>query len=74
MDALGTALHDLGLKDSFISVFAENRYEWGVAYFSIINGTGVGVPLDKYLPANEVENLVSRGRVEAIFTARIITR
>ena len=67
VDALGTALHDLGLKDSFISVFAENRYEWGVAYFSIINGTGVGVPLDKYLPANEVENLVSRGRVEAIF-------
>ncbi len=67
VDALGTALHDLGLKDSFISVFAENRYEWGVAYFSIINGTGVGVPLDKYLPANEVENLVVRGRVEAIF-------
>ncbi|MGI6621705.1 MAG: AMP-binding protein [Acetivibrionales bacterium] len=48
-------------------VIAENRYDWGVAYFSIINGTGVGVPLDKYLPANEVENLVSRGRVEAIF-------
>lgn len=67
IDALGTALYDLGLKDSFISVFAENRYEWGVAYFSIINGTGVGVPLDKYLPANEVENLVSRGNVEAIF-------
>ncbi|MGI6084371.1 MAG: AMP-dependent synthetase/ligase [Acetivibrionales bacterium] len=67
VDALGTALHDLGLKDGYISVFAENRYEWGVAYYSIINGTGVGVPLDKYLPANEVENLVSRGRVEAIF-------
>ena len=67
IDALGTALYDLGLKDSFISVFAENRYEWGVAYFSIINGTGVGVPLDKYLPANEVRNLVSRGKVEAIF-------
>ena len=67
IDALGTALHDIGLKGSFISVFSENRYEWGVAYFSIINGTGVGVPLDKYLPANEVENLVSRGKVEAIF-------
>ncbi len=67
VDALGTALYNLGLKDSFMSVFAENRYEWGVAYFSIINGTGVGVPLDKYLPANEVENLVSRGKVETIF-------
>jgi len=67
IDALGTALHDLGLKDGFISVISENRYEWSVAYFSIINGTGVGVPLDKYLPKNEVENLVTRGRVEAIF-------
>lgn len=67
IDALGTALYSLGLNGSYISVIAENRYEWGVSYFSIINGTGVGVPLDKYLPANEVENLVSRGRVEAIF-------
>jgi long-chain acyl-CoA synthetase len=67
VDALGTALHSLGLKGSYISIISENRYEWGVAYFSIINGTGVGVPLDKYLPVNEVENLVSRGRVEAIF-------
>jgi long-chain acyl-CoA synthetase len=67
VDSLGTALYDLGLNGSFISVFSENRYEWGVAYFSIINGTGVGVPLDKYLPANEVENLTSRGKVDAIF-------
>jgi long-chain acyl-CoA synthetase len=67
IDALGTSLYSLGLKGSYISIIAENRYEWGVSYFSIINGTGVGVPLDKYLPANEVENLVSRGRVEAIF-------
>ncbi|NLO94041.1 MAG: AMP-binding protein [Clostridiaceae bacterium] len=67
VDALGTALHNLGLKDGYISILSENRYEWGVAYFSIVNGTGVAVPLDKYLPENEVENLVSRGRVEAIF-------
>jgi long-chain acyl-CoA synthetase len=67
IDALGTSLYSLGLKGSYISIISENRYDWGVAYYSIINGTGVGVPLDKYLPANEVENLVSRGRVEAIF-------
>ncbi len=70
VDALGTALHELGLKGSFISVYSENRYEWSVAYFSIINGTGIGVPLDKYLPLNEVENLIHRGRVEAIFYSK----
>jgi len=67
IDALGTALHSMGMKGKFISVLSENRYEWPVAYLSIVNGTGIGVPLDKYLPPNEVENLIQRGRVEAIF-------
>lgn len=67
IDCLGTALVSMGLKDTRISIISENRYEWGVCYFSTINGTGVSVPLDKYLPQNEVMNLVERGGVEAIF-------
>lgn len=67
IDQLGTALISMGLKDSRISIISENRYEWGVCYFSIINGTGVAVPLDKYLPQNEVVNLAERGEVDAIF-------
>ncbi len=67
IDSLGTALISLGLKDTRISIISENRYEWGVCYFSIINGTGVAVPMDKYLPQKEVENLIERGKVEAIF-------
>jgi long-chain acyl-CoA synthetase len=67
IDCLGTALLSMGLKGTRISVIGENRYEWGVCYFSIINGTGVAVPLDKNLPRNEVENLLERGGVEVIF-------
>ncbi len=67
IDCLGTALISLGLKGSFIAIISENRYEWGVSYFSIVNGTGVVVPMDKYLPKNEVQNLIERGKVEAIF-------
>lgn len=70
VDALGTALHSLNLKGAKIAVISENRYEWGVAYFSIINGTGIGVPLDKYLPANEVENLIERSGARAIFYSK----
>lgn len=70
IDKLGTALMDIGLKGAPISIISENRYEWGVCYFSIINGTGVGVPLDKYLPKNEVENLVNRAKVRAIFYSK----
>jgi len=67
IDALGTALVSTGLKGARIAILSENRYEWGVSYLSIINGTGIAVPLDKYLPQKEVENLVIRGEVEAIF-------
>lgn len=66
IDAFGTALYSLGLKGCKIAVIGENRYEWALAYFSIINGTGIGVPLDKYLPFNEVENLINRSKASAI--------
>lgn len=67
IDSLGTALIAMGLKGARISIISENRYEWGVCYFSIVNGTGVAVPLDKYLPKIEVENLINRGKIETIF-------
>ena len=67
---LGTALISLGLKDKRIAVISENRYEWGVAYFAAVAGTGVVVPLDKALPANEIENLMIRSEVEAIIYSK----
>lgn len=66
VDALGTAFHALGLAGRRIAICSENRYEWSVAFFAAVNGTGIVVPLDKYLPKTEVLNLVRRGKVEAI--------
>ncbi|WP_024833219.1 AMP-dependent synthetase/ligase [Ruminiclostridium josui] len=65
--SVGTALHKLGLKDKRIAVIGENRYEWAVSFFSIACGTGVVVPLDKHLPEIEIEKLIIRGEVDAIF-------
>ena len=73
INALGTALISMGLKDKRIAVISENRYEWGVAYLSVITGTGVVVPLDKALPDNEIENLIIRSEVEAIFYSQKYT-
>ena len=67
INALGTALIKMGLKDKRIAVISENRYEWELAYLSIAAGTGVVVPLDKALPENEIESLILRSQVEAIF-------
>ena len=64
---LGTKLIDMGLKNKRIAVISENRYEWGIAYLSIVTGTGIVVPLDKLLQEKELENLMIRAEVEAIF-------
>ncbi len=70
VDCLGTALINLGLKDKRIAVISENRYEWGMAYLATVCGTGVVVPLDKSLPENEIESLINRSEVEAIFYSK----
>ena len=64
---LGTALISLGLKGKRIGVIGENRYEWELAYLSVVCGVGIVVPMDKSLPANELEEVIERSEVEAIF-------
>ena len=67
INQLGTKLIDMGLKDKRIAVIGENCYEWGVCYLAVVTGTGVVVPLDKALPSNEIESLILRSEVDAIF-------
>jgi long-chain acyl-CoA synthetase len=66
VDAFGTALMSLGLKDGKIALIGENRYEWSISYLAVVNGTGVIVPLDKELPPNEIELLLERSKADAI--------
>lgn len=68
VDCLGTALVSLlNLKGKRIAVIGENRYEWELAYLSVVAGTGIVVPLDKALPENELDSLIRRSEVEACF-------
>lgn len=67
VNALGTALISIGLKDKRIGVIGENRYEWEEAYLSVTCGTGIVVPLDKALTENELLSLIERSEIEAIF-------
>ena len=70
VDSLGSKLIDMGLKDKRIAVIGENRFEWEMAYLAITCGTGVVVPLDKSLPANELCSVIKRSEVEAIFFSK----
>ncbi len=66
VNALGTALIDIGLKDKNIAVIGENRYEWCISYLATVNGVGTIVPLDKELPESEIESLLERSNATAI--------
>ncbi len=66
IDCLGTALVSKGLKGKRIAVIGKNCYEWIVSYLSVVNGTGIVVPLDKGLPEKEIETSLIRSESEAI--------
>ena len=68
VDAFGTKLIDMGYKNEKIVIIGENRYEW-----SVVNGVGVVVPLDKELPANEIINSINRAQASlVIFSNKLI--
>ncbi len=67
INALGTSLINMGLKGKRIAVLGNTRYEWEVAYLSVVCGTGIVVPLDKSLTETELANLIEKSGVEAIF-------
>ena len=70
INSLGTALVTLGLQGKRIGVIGENRYEWEIAYLSVVCGVGTVVPFDKSLPENELKRLIERSEVEAIFFSK----
>lgn len=74
IDALGTALLSLGLKGKKIALIGENRYEWATTYLGVCNGVGVIVPLDKELPANEIENCLQRSHADAIIFSGTVSK
>ena len=70
VDALGTELCEMGLKGSRIAVMGQGCYEWIASYLSVINGTGVVVPIDKELSGPEIGNLLRAGDAHTIFCTR----
>lgn len=71
--AFATELLNKGLEHQKIVLIGNNRYEWCVTYLAVTSGNMIIVPLDKALPDNEIENLVTRSEAEvAIFDKKYI--
>ena len=54
------------LKDERVVIIGENTYHWYVSYMALLCGAGIAVPVDKELPANEIENVVKRAKATAV--------
>ena len=58
VNALGTALLNLGLSEKKIAIMGNTCYQWESSYLATICGTGVAVPLDKELDKTEIIQLI----------------
>ena len=71
--SFSTELLNLGLENKKIILIGNNRYEWCISYLAVTSGNMIIVPLDKALPDNEIENLVTRSEAEvAIFDKKYL--
>ena len=71
--AFATALLHKGLEKKKIILIGNNRYEWCISYLAVTSGNMIVVPMDKALPDNEIENLVTKSEAEvAIFDKKYV--
>lgn len=67
INALGTKLYDMELKNKRIAILGRNRYEWALGHLTNLLGGIVSIPLDKDLQIDELENSLIRSKADAIY-------
>lgn len=67
INALGTKLYSMGLKNKRIAILGRNRYEWALGHLTSLLGGIISVPLDKDLQIDELENSLIRSKTDAIY-------
>ena len=66
-EELGTALASIGMQDKHIAMIGENSYKWLTVYLTVLKSTGVFVPIDKELTAQEIINVLKHSDSEVLF-------
>ena len=67
IDELGTALASIGMQDKHIAMIGENSYKWLTVYLTVLQSTGVFVPIDKELTVKEIINVLKHSDSEVLF-------
>jgi len=66
INALGTALYNLGLHNAKIALIAENSYQWILSYFAVVNGGNIIVPLDPGTMEGDLASLLFLTEISCI--------
>ena len=69
MKAASWISENYGTKNH-IAIIGENSYEWLVAFFGTLISGNVAVPIDKELPASEVEWLLNKAEAAKVFISK----
>lgn len=67
VDALGSALCELGYDDTHIAIIGVNSFEWVRSYFAALNLKGAVVPVDKDLTPDETEYIINTSEAKVVF-------
>ena len=67
INALGTKLYNMKLKNKRIAILGRNRYEWVLAHLTNLLGGIISIPLDKDLQIDELESSLIRSKTDAIY-------
>ena len=65
VEALGTKLVEMGLKDKRIAIMGKNSYEWSVSYLACVI-IGIVVPIDKESSDDNIKEFINKARADAI--------
>ncbi len=71
VEAFGTYLYSVGLKNTHIALVGENSYAWIIAYLAVINSSNVIVPVDKEQEPDDVKYVVEKSEATAIIHSKL---
>ena len=64
---LGTSLVAKGLREQNIAIVGENTYGWCCSFFAVMGIGSVTVPVDKELPTEDINGIISTTACKAVF-------
>ena len=67
VEALGTKIIEMGLKDKRIAIIGKNSYEWSISYLACVI-IGIVVPIDKESSDDNIKEFLNSSRADAIIS------